>query len=291
MYTDLHLHTNNSDGKLSVAETIAIAKKKGIKLLSITDHDTIDGIKQAIEISQENGLICISGLELSCRNANRNVPFPSDISIHILAYNIDYNNQFLQSYLEYYHLRRKEVLLSLIEQLNKHGVSINYDDIPAIARNQMRIQDIINYINAYFNCERSKDIFLKISQNYYQELFMQDCPLEDAIKLILSADGIPVLAHAFFSYRDYDVINNTQDEVSVLLSYLCDIGIKGIEVFYPKFTKSQTNWLLEVASAKNLMVTAGSDFHGTLLRKEMINYKIIELEKTMQTFCMLNKYR
>lgn len=108
MYADLHLHTNHSDGKLSVSDTVRTAFEKGISTISITDHDSITGVEDAIFLSKQLGINCISGLELSCRNENVKISFPGDISIHLLAYNIDYENPKLLSYLAYYHSERKK---------------------------------------------------------------------------------------------------------------------------------------------------------------------------------------
>lgn len=290
MLTDLHMHTNHSDGKLSVHETIKSAKDKGIKLFSITDHDSISGVDAALKFSRKCNMTCISGMEFSCRNENANVKFPQDISIHILAYNIDYTQRNLQHFLSQYHFRRKKILLELIEQLLNEGFDAKYDDISVIAGTQMRIQDIINHINSSFIDKEEKARLIKIANNYYLKLFMEDSPLSEAIRVIKQADGIPVLAHSFYSYHDYDVIENTMSNVSALIDTLCDMGIEGIEVFYPKFSKEHTKWLLNVCQHRNLMITAGSDFHGTPTRKNMMNYEIDQISKTVETLLKINKY-
>lgn len=290
MYADLHLHTNYSDGKLSVSDTIKIANIKGINTLSITDHDSVAGVKEAILQSKLLGMNCISGLELSCRNENIQISFPDDISIHLLAYNINYQNRQLLSYLEYYHMKRKEILLSLIEELINEGFDVKYGDIYIISGTQMRIQDVINHINSSFIYKEKREYFLAIANSYYKRLFSIDCTLENAIELIKGAGGMPVLAHAFFSYRDYDIIKNDQKNVYALLNYLCELGIQGIEVFYSRFSENQTKWLLQEAKKRNLAITAGSDFHGTSSRKDMINYEIAEIADTIRNLLEGNKY-
>lgn len=290
MFTDLHIHTKCSDGKFSIADTIQIAKDNNIKLLSVTDHDSVSGVSEAIQISQSYDMTCISGLELSCRNENSKILFPQDISIHILSYNFDYKSSFLLDYLKKYHFRRKQILLELIEELTNNGFEIKFEDISVIAGTQMRIQDIINHINSSFACKQRKKQLIEIADSFYPRLFLQDCTLNEAINIIKCSGGIPVLAHAFFSYRDYDIINNTQQDVSSLIDYLCDIGIEGIEVFYSRFNKSQVEWLLKKATSKNMMITAGSDFHGTPSRNTMINYEINQLNKTIKKLLVTNRY-
>lgn len=290
MYVDLHLHTNHSDGKLSVSDTIGLANDRGISVLSITDHDSVGGVEEAIQLSQLLGINCISGLELSCRNENTKISFPDDISIHLLAYNIDYENDQLLSYLNHYHSKRKEILLSLIDELVSEGFDLKYDDIYIISGTQMRIQDVINHINSSFAYKEKRDHLLTIANSYYKKLFSIDCTLENAIRLIKNAGGFPVLAHAFFSYKDYDVIKNEQKEVYSLLDYLCELGIQGIEVFYSRFSDIQTKWLLREARSRNLEITVGSDFHGTPSRKKMMNYEIDEIAGSIGKLLEINRY-
>lgn len=290
MFTDLHLHTKYSDGKLSVNDTINIAKDKNIEMLSITDHDSVGGVKEAIDISRIFNITCISGMELSCRNENKKVLFPQDISIHLLSYNLDYENEFIKSYLKQYHFQRYKILLDLIKELSANDFDVKYEEIPVIAGSQMRVQDIINYINSSFCSKKKKDKLINIANGYYTNLFNEDCTLSNAIKIIKHAGGIPVLAHAFFSYKDYNVIKNDKDSVLSLIKYLYELGLEGIEVFYSKFDKMQTEWLLKIAKDNNLMITAGSDFHGTPLRKVMIDYDIGQLNGTIRKLQSINRY-
>lgn len=290
MYVDLHLHTIHSDGKLQVKDTIDIASEKGIKLLSITDHDSVAGVQEAIEYSKSHGISCISGVELSCRNEMSILEFPQDVSIHILAYNIDYNCIELIDTFQRYHSVRKSILDGLIKELCSDDFDINYDDINIIAGKQMRIQDVINHINSCFMCNEKKKRYIEIAKSCYQKLFSQDNPLQNAINLIKASGGLSVLAHAFISYRDYDVEQNSFENVLNLLNYLCDMGLDGIEAFYPKHSNEQCIFLQEEAKKRNLFVTAGSDFHGTPLRKGMMDYEIKQMDKTVSLFKNINRY-
>lgn len=290
MIVDLHLHTDCSDGKLSIEDTLKVAISKKISLISVTDHDSLSGLEKVISLSHSYGITCISGVELSCRNENTDIAFPQDISIHILGYNIDYYNKELNSHIKQYHLRRKRVLSMLIEELSENGFDVKYENIFVIAGNQMRIQDIVNHINSTFISKEEKKHLIKIANTYYEKLFMIDTPLCDAIELIKGAGGIPVLAHAFFSYHDYDIVNNSTKDILMLLDYLCELRISGLEVFYSRFSKSQIAFLLNEAEKRNLMVTAGSDFHGTPLRKEMINYEIGTMQNTIEYLLKENRY-
>ena len=154
----------------------------------------------------------------------------------------------------------------------------------------MRIQDIINHINSSFAYKEKRESLLTIANSYYKRLFSIDCTLENAIRLIKDASGFPVLAHAFFSYKDYDIIKNNQKEVYTLLDYLCELGIRGVEVFYSRFSEAQTKWLLQEARRRNLEITVGSDFHGTPSRKSMMNYEIAEIANSVGKLLEINRY-
>lgn len=291
MIVDLHLHTDCSDGKLSIEDTLKVAINNQISLISVTDHDSLSGLEKVISLSHSYGINCVSGIELSCRNDNIDIAFPQDISIHILGYNIDYDNKELNSYIKQYHLQRRQILSMLIKELSENGFDIKYENIFVIAGNQMRIQDIVNYINSSFISKKEKKYLMKIANTYYEKLFMIDTPLCDAIELIKGAGGIPVLAHAFFSYHDYDIVYNSKKDILVLLDYLCSLKISGLEVFYSRFNKLQIDFLLTEAKKRNLIVTAGSDFHGTPHRKDMINYEICTMQKTIEFLLKENRYQ
>lgn len=291
MFVDLHLHTLYSDGKLSVKKTLDVACKKNLGLVSITDHDTIKGVREAIQYSWMKGITCISGLELSCRNDKPSLIFPQDVSIHVLGYNIDYSCLELQNYLCNYHAKRKNILLELISELVYNGLEISYEDIDVIAGEQMRIQDVIRHINSCLMCDEKKERYIDIAMKYYPILFSIDSPLQTAVELIKKAGGKSVLAHAFFSYRDYDIETNSYLSVKNLLDYLCDLGIDGIETFYPKYTIEQNKFLQEEAERRKLFVTAGSDFHGTPLRKGMMDFYIDQMQKTSEMLLDINRYK
>ena len=172
-----------------------------------------------------------------------------------------------------------------------NDLNINYKKIDVIAGKQMRVQDIINYISSHPICSKKKQLYINIAKRYYLKLLYEDCPLQMAIKLIKNSGGISVLAHPFFSYRDYDVEFNSRSSVINLLDYLCDLGLDGIEAFYPKNTNEQTNFLQNEAQKRKLFVTAGSDFHGTTLRQQMMDYNIADIEETTKYLLKVNHYK
>ncbi len=183
-------------------------------------------------------------------------------------------------------VRRSDVqsLTSLIPRGNDYKIVNMRRDINADGT----MSDVFYYSKTTLHLQQ-RTTFLNLF-NYTLKLFMEDCPLSEAIRIIEQADGIPVLAHAFYSYHDYDIIENTMSNVSALIDTLCDMGIKGIEIFYPKFSEEHTKWLLNVCQHRNLMITAGSDFHGTPTRKNMMNYEIDPISKTVETLLKINKY-
>lgn len=278
MLVDLHVHTNQSDGKLSVEETMQIAYESKLDMLAITDHDSIFAIPKAQMIAKNLGIHLISGVELSCRNDNHNVNFPLDLSIHILGYNIKYKDAEFNRVLENYHFQRKKELSDLIKNLNKKGLEIEYDNIFVIAGTQMRIQDIVNHINTYSLDRKQKEKYISYAESYYQDVFRIDFEVHDAIQMIRELGGTAIWAHPFFSYKDYDIKINSKQKIDALLDRMCDLGLDGIETYYMRHSSEQVLYLEYQAKKRGLLSTAGSDFHGYPPRNRMLKQEIPEIQ-------------
>jgi predicted metal-dependent phosphoesterase TrpH len=122
---DLHIHTSASDGTFSPQEIVRLAKRKGLKAVGITDHDTVDGNEEAIKAGVEIGLEVIPGVEISVEWEGR--------PVHILGYYIDVENKVLQSTLKNLIAFREERNPQIIKRLNSLGLNISYADVKAIA--------------------------------------------------------------------------------------------------------------------------------------------------------------
>jgi len=242
-YADLHIHTDRSDGLLSPDQVIIKANKVGLSAISITDHDTVDGIELAISAGKRHNVEVIPGLEISAEYDGE--------EIHILGYFIDWQNQALNKALQTFRDARHERALKMMEKLNQLGIKIEHSDVFKITK--------LDYVgrphlavalvqNGY--ADTISDAFQKFLGNNAPAYIPKPAfsPYE-AIKMILDSHGIPVLAHPGML---------KQDVLDELISY----GLMGIEAYHSYHSNQITDYYRDIAIKNKLLITGGSDFHG-----------------------------
>jgi predicted metal-dependent phosphoesterase TrpH len=243
---DLHLHTTASDGKFTPAEIVRLARVNGLEYIAITDHDSIDGVIPAKEAARSiPGITVISGVEI-------NTDVPSG-ELHLLGYFIDTSHEELISTLERLRNSRIERARKMVEKLKIMGVEIDYQRVKEIAGEgsvgRPHIAQALmekGYISIF------REAFDKyIGRNGPAYVERDKITPVEATQLILRAGGIPVLAHPF-----------TFENPELYVIELSAAGLKGMEIYYNKYTPDQVNTLLKIAKRYNLIPTGGSDFHG-----------------------------
>ncbi len=267
-YIDLHVHTKYSDGNFTPKEIIEYSKKIDVVAVGITDHDTTDGVEEAVIEAEKLGIEVIAGVEISC-------DFKDSVEeeIHILGYFIDYKDEVLQQKLKIFREARKERAYKIFNKLNSLGIFLNEEDIfkdsnMSIGRlhfaRVLLEKKIVNSIKEAF------ELYLGYGRPAY-EAKLKLSPKE-AIHIILSAKGIPILAHPYLGI--------TMDIKSI--KQLINFGLKGIEVYHTKHPKNVVDELILIAEKYELLITGGSDCHGSidannpLLGSLNIPYKILE---------------
>lgn len=243
---DLHLHSNASDGQLSPSELISEAIEQGLTIISLTDHDTVDGITEALKTADNHPqLVFIPGLEMSTDTANS--------EIHMLGYFIDHTNQKLLTILEEMRNDRQIRAQRMTTKLNKMGINIDWQRIQEMAANSSVGRPHIaqamlekGYINTF------KEAFMKYigreGPAYVERTKMSP---SEAIDIILEAEGLPVLAHPLY-------INDPE----TVIQQLKGVGLIGLEVHYNGYTSEQVEILINLANKYQLIPTGGSDYHG-----------------------------
>jgi predicted metal-dependent phosphoesterase TrpH len=247
---DLHTHTTASDGVLSPAELVSEAKRRGISVLGVTDHDTIDGLDAVEAAATAVDITVVPGVELS-----------TTVEVgefHLLGYYIDRDDAAFVETLHDLARSRVRRVRQMLDQLRSLGYAVEPDRVlaeadsgsigrPHVARELMRL-GVVSTVSEAF------DRFLKQGRPGYvpREAFAP----EDAIKLVLANGGIPVLAHPF-STRDPEVA----------LRRLVPAGLRGVEVFYASYAEYQHAQLAGLAQQFGLLMTGGSDYHGTTDRE------------------------
>jgi predicted metal-dependent phosphoesterase TrpH len=246
---DLHTHSTASDGSLSPEELVIYAKRKGAAAIALTDHDTVEGVDQALTAGRVNELEVLSGLEISAE-------YPRG-TMHILGYYVDHGHPFLNRELLRLQQARGERNPKIIEKLQSLGLPITFEQVRALAKGQIgrpHIAQVLLHTGAVTSMEEAFQKYLAKGAKAYVEKF-RFSPLE-AITMIRQAGGIPVLAHPF-------TLNcSTLRDLKKLVEELKDQGLKGIEVMYPEHTPEQTRDYRTLAQELNLVSTGGSDFHG-----------------------------
>lgn len=243
MKADLHVHTVASDGTLTSYEIVQWAHKKNIKAIGITDHDTTEGIFNAIESAKEYDIIIVPGIEISCIYENE--------EIHILGYYIDYeckNILEITKILKESRLSRGE---KIVKKLNELGLNLSIDDIHEIAGKGVigrphiaRAMIEKNYVSTI---EEAFEIYIGRSKPAYVERFRLS--IEEGISLIHNAGGAAVIAHP-------GLINNEKATEEAI-----KLKVDGIEAIHSKHSVEETIKYSKLADKYNLIITGGSDFH------------------------------
>lgn len=245
MKVDLHIHTTFSDGRLTPSEVVKISHERGLKFIAITDHDTVDGIPEALDEERKLGSPeVIPGIEI---NTNYH-----DDEVHILGYFIDYEKSYLKQLLGELLKKRIERTRRIAEKLNQIGINISFEEIklkapgPAIGRPHVAMA----LIEKGYTCsiEDAFERYLNPGRPAYVERHKLS-PF-DAIDIIKKSDGIPVLAHPGLLH-DKKIIDE-----------LIKGGIMGIEVYHKDHDKSLVAHYMKLAKENNLLMTGGSDSHG-----------------------------
>ncbi len=254
---DLHIHSTASDGTLTPSEILEMARQLKLGAIAITDHDTISGTKEALQIGIPPSIQFVSGVEISTAPIP---PFDADGSYHILGYFFRIDDDALKQTLFELQNARQSRNSKIIHQLNNLGIDITSEEVhreavngqtgrPHIARALIR-KGVVSSINEAF------ETYLGNGKPAYVDKFRIRC--SDAVELISHAGGIPVLAHpGLLKIEGHDTVN-------AFFTVLKKIGLKGIEVYYPQHSDDQVSMYLSLAASHDLLITGGSDFHGEL---------------------------
>jgi predicted metal-dependent phosphoesterase TrpH len=247
---DLHVHSNASDGTYAPAEVVRRAKEGGLAAIALTDHDTIDGLAEAVAAGERYGVEVIPGVEVSAR-------FPGG-SMHVLGLGINYRNGRLGERLAVLQKARAERNPQIIAKLNDLGIKITLEQVAQISgRGQMGRPHIARALmeDGYVRTiQEAFDIYLRNDGKAYVAKFR--FPPEEAIAMIRDVQGVPVLAHPFtLGLGSAFALKNTLEELVAL-------GLAGIEAIYAEHTPEQEALYLKLARELGLLITGGSDYHG-----------------------------
>jgi len=266
-YADLHVHTSESDGTLTPGQLVKQALSSGLSAIAIVDHDTVGAIAEALAAAQDTDLEVIPGIELTAQYEKQ--------EIHILGYFLDCQNKALLKQLSLLQLNRIERVHKIVKNLEEQGVKLNAQDVFDISgKGTVGRMHIAKALVKAGLVTTTGEAFRKyIGDKSPAYVLGFNLSPAEAINLIKEAGGVAVLAHPYMLHNDE------------LINELVGWGLQGIEVYYPEHSQSMVNFYLDLAKKLNLLVTGGSDFHGSVkpdIKLGMIKIPIQLVEKLRQ---------
>ena len=282
---DLQTHTAASDGKLSPTELVKLAIKKKLSAVAITDHDSINGIDEAVMEAKGKNIEITPGVEISCDD-------PGYADTHILGLFIDHKNKTLNSLLKKAQKYREQQKKDIINKFNKFGFIISYKEVKALAKGEIgrpHIAKVIlkNNSDKVNSLEEIFDKYLAVGKKAYVER-KNKISIRDTIKAIHAANGLAIIAHPGV----YNYFN-----IGKFIQYFIKNGGDGIETYYDyessryhtgfKESNKINKKFRKIAEKYGLMQSGGSDFHGRandVLGRLKVPYSILEKLKKIKIF-------
>jgi predicted metal-dependent phosphoesterase TrpH len=261
---DLHTHSTCSDGSDSPSELIAHASAAGIDVLALTDHDTLQGLDEAMQALPGSGVTLVPGIELSAQVIDDH-PGAVPRSVHVLGYLVDPHNENLVSEIERIRSHRHERLRLMVEKLAE-DFDVSWDEVlagmrPGATAGRPHIAQVL--IDKGYVGDTSEAFAgpLRAGGKYHVPHYAPR--LHTALELISAAGGISVIAHPYTDDRS-GAIDHTRSFDQILADYaqLVELGLSGLEINHRENTERGKEILADVAAELGLIVTGSSDFHG-----------------------------
>lgn len=247
---DLHTHTTESDGSFTPEELILEAKRVGLSAIAITDHDSISGIKKAASIAAENNIELIPGVELSTDYNGKEV--------HVVGLFIDIENEYFLSKLKEFKDNRDNRNVIMVENLQKEGFAITMEELkaenPDCVITRANIARFLYEHGMIPSIQTAFEKYIGDNCKCYVNRF-KITPM-DAVRLIKAAGGTAILAHPLL----YHMSDATLQK---LINEMKEAGLDGIEAIYCTYTPSEERQMKKLAEQNGLLISGGSDFHGT----------------------------
>ena len=253
-YIDLHVHSVCSDGTCTPEELVDLAIDHELVAFALTDHDTVDGVERAVKAGEKRHIQVIPGVELSCEYV---ISPERKKEIHILGYNLDWNQQELRDTPEAVAKERDDRNRKMCENLSQAGFPIDYESLTARFGNTILTR-------AHFARFLLEKRAIPSIDSAFKKILAQDGPYfvmrkyltpKKGIELIKGAGGIPVLAHPLLYKMSVTELHN-------LLAELKEYGLRGIEAMYSRNRGNDEAFVRKLAEEYGLFITGGTDFHG-----------------------------
>lgn len=263
---DLHVHSAYSnDGELGIGEIVQKSINNNVAVLSITDHNSTRGIKEAVAICAKKEIEFIPGIEIDCTYQG--------IDLHLLGYHINWSSRDFEDLEKKVEMKIMDSIPLMIENLAAEGIQIDADEIMGKSQGKPPSPEFIaevllekgesktnNKLKPYLKGGKRSDMPYI---NFYLDFFAQGKPahvkieymdFSDAIELVKRQGGIPIVAHPGLN------LNGKEEKVVELL----DQGAEGLEVFNNYHDRNQMAYFASLVKERDVLMTCGSDFHGKI---------------------------
>ncbi len=256
---DLHVHTTASDGQYSPTDIIGKAAEKNIKIIAITDHDTVSGLEEGKIAAKKAGITLIPGIELNIQGAPLNI----NGEFHLLGLGLKQISSSLTDLIEEIINNRLERNQEIIKKIQADGFDLTLEEMEA---------DFPNTVlgRPHFAAELVKKKIVKTRQAAFDKYLAKGRPwyvtrigadLDDAIEAIKDSGGVPVIAHPMSLYLSWGKLPDA-------LQDFYKRGVQGLEAFHPGARVTECLRLEELGRKIGFFITAGSDFHGEKIRSD-----------------------
>ena len=263
---DLHVHSNNSDGSDSVENLVKEIKKANLEIFALTDHDTIAGCIEITKYIPEN-IKFIPSIELTCQTG--------DIKCHILGFNCNPADEKLNALIQKgKELRRKKLETRLDYIKNVLHIDLTNDELNWLYSRKSVVKT--HLANLLVKRKMAKTN-VEAMQKYLDGIKTGNTrfSIEEAIDAIVTSGGIPVWAHPLGGEGEKHI---THEKFMPRLEKMIAYGIKGLECYYSRYTLEEVKFLINCANSNNLLISGGSDYHGT--NKENIQLAKLNVDST-----------
>ena len=256
MIADLHTHSTASDGQYAPAELVRLAKERGIEVLALTDHDTLDGVEDAVEAGEALGLRVLRGVELGAAEYE---------NLHILGYGVAPGGPELAALCEKFRAARDQRKYRILDFLREKGCGLSIEEVEAVAGGNVIgrphfAQAMVR--RGYVQSNREAfDRYLDTAE-YHQKVKRFKAGAEACLGAIRAAGGRASFAHPY-------QVGLEDEALEALVKRLKDLGLDAIECYYPRHTPRQTAFYLRLAEKYGLHATGGSDFHGERVKPDI----------------------
>lgn len=255
MIADLHTHSTASDGQYSPAQLVRMASEAGIRLLALTDHDTVSGAEEAEQAGRSMGIRVLRGVELSARE------YPG---LHILGYGFVSGPSGLTDLCRELRAGREQRKYRIADYLREKGLEVPLEEVEALAPGGVVGRPHFAQVMVRHGyVQTAREAFQQyLDTEDFQRIERFKATARTCVEVIKASGGKVSLAHPYQTELG-------EEDLEALVKRLKDYGLDAIECYYPRYTPEQTALYLRLVKKYGLHITGGSDFHGERVKPDI----------------------